>query len=96
MRLASEAIRQVHDRLHAGCILWCQSGRSFPFENRLLAQTPKWDRYLGAFNVIRIVLTNFVESGITINDLLSNLTEELIEEFKDAYPTVRFSKRPLL
>ncbi len=70
-------------------------GRSL-FENRLLAQTPKWDRYLGVFNVIRIVLTNFVEPGITINDLLSNLTEELIEEFKDAYPTVRFSNRPTL
>ena len=66
------------------------------FESRLLGQLPNWDKYLGEFNVIRLVMTQFTQSNQTMDELLGLLTEELLDELMETYPDVNVgSKRTL-
>ena len=60
------------------------------FENRLLAQTPKWDRYLGAFNVIRIVMTELAMGDMNIGEYLKTLTNRILDDLNEVYPNVRY------
>ena len=53
----------------------------------------KWDEYLGKFNVIRLVMTDFMEDSESVNDMLDYLSEEVIAELQDAYPNVNYGNR---
>jgi len=63
------------------------------FSSRKLAQTKpvqgqgreiSWDEYLGAFDVIRIVMTDFLEDSEDTQDMLDYLTEEVTAELMKA------------
>ena len=57
------------------------------------SRTIQWDAYLGQFDVIRLVMTEFLEDSGTIDDMLSYVTEEVTAELMDAYPYVNFGRR---
>lgn len=72
------------------------------FSSRKLAQTNPvqgqgreipWDGYLGAFDVIRIVMTDFLEDSEDTQDMLDYLTEEVTAELMKAYPGLDYGKR---
>ena len=72
------------------------------FEKRLLAKCEPvktgdneitWDKYLGQFDVIRLVMTDFMEESESVQDMLEYLTEEVIGELRDSYPDARFGNR---
>lgn len=52
-----------------------------------------WDGYLGQFDVLRLVMTEFMQDSDSINDMLGYLSEEVISELQDAYPDVRYGNR---
>ena len=52
-----------------------------------------WDAYLGKFDVIRLVMTDFMEDSESVKDMIEYLTEEVTEELMDAYRDVRFGNR---
>ena len=52
-----------------------------------------WDAYLGEFNVIRIVMTDFMEGASSIEDMLAYLTEEVTMELCEAYPDIHYGSR---
>ena len=62
------------------------------FEKRKLAvgrnveSKSPWSVYLGAFDVIRIVITDFLEDDMNIEGMLSYLTDEVSVELMEAYP----------
>ena len=45
-----------------------------------------WDEYLGKFDVIRLVMTDFMEGSNTVQDMLQYLTDEVTEELLDDNP----------
>ena len=51
-----------------------------------------WDEYLGKFDVIRIVMTDFMEGTDSVSDMLKCLTEEVTEELLEAYPDITFGR----
>ena len=53
----------------------------------------KWDQYLGQFDVVRLVMTDFMEDSDTVSDMLDYLMEEVIDELKKVYPQVEYGKR---
>lgn len=53
----------------------------------------QWDRYLGKFDVIRIVMTDFLEDSGTVSDAISYLTEEVTSELMETYPDIRYGSR---
>ena len=72
------------------------------FEKRKLACTAPvrvgdkeipWDGYLGQFDVIRLVMTDFMDGMESVQDMLDYLTEEVVEELQELYPDVRFGNR---
>lgn len=52
-----------------------------------------WDTWLGAFDVIRIVMTDFMEDSHSMEDLLQYLTEEVTGELIEAYPDIKIGSR---
>lgn len=72
------------------------------FEKRKLAKSAlvksggsdnAWDGYLGQFDVIRLVMTDFMEDGESVQDMLDYLTEEVVDELRECYPDIRFGNR---
>ena len=51
-----------------------------------------WDFYLGKFDVIRIVITDFIVAGNSIDDMLDYMTAELISDLTESYPDVNYGK----
>jgi len=69
------------------------------FEKRELAQDTYiqadgrdafWDRYLGKFDVIRMVMTDFISEKTTIGDSLSKLVKLVVRDLSKKYPDVDF------
>lgn len=56
-------------------------------------QTLAWDKYLGQFDVIRLVMTDFMEDSDSASDMIQYLTDEVTEELMDAYPDIKFGNR---
>lgn len=52
-----------------------------------------WDEYLGEFDVIRFVMTDFIEDVDSVNDMLQFLTEEVIFELLETYPDIQIGNR---
>ena len=54
------------------------------FENTELSgqKETDWDQYLNQFNVIRIVMTDFIKSGKSISDSLERLEKRILTELK--------------
>ena len=52
-----------------------------------------WDAYLGQFDVIRLVMTEFLAESASVDDMLSYLSDEVISELKEAYPDVNYGSR---
>ena len=63
------------------------------FEQRKLSNLTLWDAYLGKFDVIRLVMTDFLEGSDNVQDMIAYLTAELAEDLRDAYPEVDPGKR---
>ena len=49
-----------------------------------------WDRYFGKFDVVRIVMTDFVREETEIEDSLKLLMNRVLDELDEKYPGVRF------
>ena len=56
-------------------------------------QSLAWDKYLGQFDVIRLVMTDFMEDSDSASDMIQYLTDEVTEELMDAYPDIKFGNR---
>lgn len=63
------------------------------FEKRMIAGKTGWDRYLGKFDVIRLVMTDFLEGSGDVGEMLSYMTDEVTEELMAAYPDLHYGKR---
>ena len=60
------------------------------FENKKLADTDNWEVYINAFNVIRVVMTDFVRVGGDIEQGLGRLKERILEELSEEYQNVKY------
>ncbi|MDO4806648.1 MAG: AAA family ATPase [Coriobacteriales bacterium] len=52
-----------------------------------------WDAYLGAFDVVRVTMTDFLTSGESIDQAIAYLVEDVTDELMEAYPEVRYGRR---
>ena len=53
----------------------------------------RWDEYLGKFDVIRLVMTDFMEDSNSAQDMLNYLKEEVITELTESFPEISFGSR---
>ena len=76
------------------------------FENLKLSKTEPvtlstgeerlWDTFLGAFDVVRLTMTEFLEGSSRMEDVLAELEDEISYELMDAYPDIRYGRRTKL
>ena len=63
------------------------------FEKCKISQTgDDWDKYLGKFDVIRITMTEFINSRRTINDAINTINDRVLQELHETYPNVNIDK----
>ena len=55
----------------------------------------RWDAYLGKFDVIRLVMTDFFKQGRRITDGIRMITSRILEELEEMYPGVRYDPEDL-
>ena len=60
------------------------------FETRKLADVTDWDQYLGKFDVIRLLMTDFFKRNRSLEEGLSAIKERVILELEEAYPETRY------
>ena len=70
------------------------------FEKRKLAECAplrvgekeiQWDSYLGAFDVLRLVMTRFFKKKITVEKALQDMQRMVIRDIRKAYPEVDYA-----
>ena len=72
------------------------SERGSLFEGRKLSRMNpdekglSWDQYLGKFDVIRLVMTDFFKQGITIDKALKKLQKLVVRDLTRVYPDVDY------
>ena len=52
-----------------------------------------WDGFLEKFDVIRLVMTDFMDDSDSVQGILDYMTEEVVEELREAFPDVNFGSR---
>ena len=60
------------------------------FERRKIARTLNWDEYLGKFDVIRLVMTDFFKLGKTVEDALNAIKNRVLFELEESYPETKY------
>ncbi|WP_031547584.1 AAA family ATPase [Oribacterium sp. FC2011] len=50
----------------------------------------EWDKYLGNFDVIRLVMTDFFKNGVSIDKALEKLQKLVVRELSKTYPQTDF------
>ena len=68
-------------------------GRESDIKVTEAARVLPWDIYLGKFNVLRLVMTDFMEGTGSVKDMLAYLTEEVITELQLVYPDIPYGNR---
>lgn len=67
------------------------------FKERKLAQiNPEaWDKYLGKYNVIRLLMTDFVKKDVTVSDSIGLISKRILDELVELYPNTKYDKNDL-
>lgn len=55
-------------------------------------KSERWDKYLNRFNVIRIVMTDFIKIDKDISKSLERLQRRILNELSIAYPDIKYDE----
>ena len=65
------------------------------FADRKIAECENWDKYINQFDVVRVVMTDFIKEKKDVKTALEKMTERILEELSEAYPDVRYDAEDL-
>ncbi len=60
------------------------------FADRLIAGHENWDKYINHFDVVRVVMTDFIKEDGDVKAALGKMTELLVRDLKKQYPDVDY------
>ena len=66
-----------------------EDGRAV-FENTKLAGHDGWDKYLNKYDVIRIVMTDFIKDKVEVSESLTKMQKLIVRDIKKRYPDVDY------
>lgn len=53
----------------------------------------KWDKYLGKFNVVRLVMTDFFNRKRTVDEAIDTIERRILDELAEEYPDTKFDEK---
>jgi len=65
------------------------------FEGLKIANHEDWDRYLNHFDVIRLVMTQFIKANRDIEESLELLCQRVLDDLSESYPEVKYDPNDL-
>lgn len=66
------------------------------FASSKLAGNDGWDRYLNQFDVIKIVMTDFIKEKIDVEKSLEKMTKRILVDLSEAYSDVKYDEDDLV
>lgn len=60
------------------------------FADRMIAGYENWDKYLNCYDVVRVVMTDFIKEGKDVNESLINMQKLVVRDIKKHYPDVDY------
>lgn len=60
------------------------------FEDLMVAKHESWDRYINAFDVVRLVMTDFIKEGKDVSEALAKMQKLVARDLKKQYPDVDY------
>ena len=66
------------------------------FASSKLAGNNGWDRYLNQFDVIKIVMTDFIKEKIDVEKSLEKMAKRILVDLSEAYPDVKYDEDDLV
>lgn len=66
------------------------------FEKRLISGKADWDRYLGRFDVIRIVMTDFIKPDVPVRKCLQKFEKRILKDLSKVYPEAEIDPEDFL
>ena len=52
-----------------------------------------WDEYLGKFNVIRLVMTDFFNKKRTVDEAIDTIELRILDELSEKYPDTKYDEK---
>ena len=65
------------------------------FDDRKIAEHEEWDKYLGSFDVVRVVMTDFIKEKKDVSKALEKMTERILDDLSEEYPDVKYDSDDL-
>ncbi|MBR1508093.1 MAG: AAA family ATPase [Eubacterium sp.] len=75
------------------CAYYGQTESRDIFGKCRISKYDNWDKYLGKFDVIRLVMTKFFKSNVTASDALSKMQKLVCKEICSANPDVEYEDK---
>ncbi len=66
------------------------------FASSKLAECDGWDRYLNQFDVIKIVMTDFIKEKIDVEKSLEKMIKRILLDLSETYPDVKYDEDDLV
>jgi len=60
-----------------------------------VARHENWDKYLNQFNVIRVVMTDFIKGNKAVEDSLRRMGSRILDDLSEEYPDVKYDPEDL-
>ncbi|MBR1743752.1 MAG: AAA family ATPase [Lachnospiraceae bacterium] len=60
------------------------------FTGRMIAEREGWEQYLNHFDVLRVVMTDFIKGGRNVRESLEKMQKRIIRDLKRQYPEVDY------
>ena len=65
------------------------------FENLKIAEVDNWDKYLNRFDVVKVVMTDFIKEGADISKGMEKMVGRILDELSEEYSDVKYDSDDL-
>lgn len=93
--MAAEMICAYYDRTAESTDLFSQSKLANSQCKDAFFDQGAWDRYLGTFDVIHLVMTDFIKTERAVTESLAIICKRLLLELSETYPNVSYDSSDL-
>ena len=78
------------------CAYYGKTADGSLFQNLKIADCDDWDKFLGKFDVIRLVMTDFIRKNISVSDAIKKCSKRILTDLSEEYPGIEYDDDDLI